>query len=181
MQFKSPRYSCVRTHKRIPLEERFNALVDRNGPAHPYNADLGPCYLWTGATYRNGYGTFRIGHGAERKMTGAHRVAYELRYGPITGGLHVCHSCDNRLCVNPEHLFLGTNLENHQDAARKGRDAGRFKKHSLATRKAIAQRTLELPQSTENITVIAKEFGVHRSTIYQVYRGELYAALREAA
>lgn len=181
MQFASPRYSCVRTQKRKPLSDRFAALVDRQGPIHPYNPKLGRCHLWTGATYSNGYGTLRVGHGPDRKMTGAHRVAYELRYGPIPVGLQVCHSCDNRLCVNSDHLFAGTNKENHHDAARKGRQRSGGSRLNLEQRKALLRRTNELPHTTENIKAICQEFGITRSTVYQTYNGTLYQALREAA
>lgn len=181
MQFSSPRHSCVRTHKRIPLEERFAALVDKMGPIHPYNSELGACHIWTGATNSNGYSTFRVGHGPDRRMTGAHRVAYELSIGPITGNLQVCHSCDNRLCVNPAHLFTGTNKENHHDAARKGRSRSGDSRLNLEQRKALLQRTSELPHTTENVKAICQEFGVSPSTVYQTYNGKLYQALRQAA
>lgn len=54
-------------------------------------------------------------------MVRAHRFAYEQAHGPIGQGLHCCHHCDNRLCVNPAHLFLGTNQDNINDRVRKGR------------------------------------------------------------
>lgn len=75
------------------------------------------CWVWTAATMGIGYGYFRV----ENKLHGAHRVAYELYKGPITGDNHVLHTCDNPACVNPDHLFLGSNQDNIKDKQEKGR------------------------------------------------------------
>lgn len=82
------------------------------------------CWIWTGAVYSNGYGTvFGVGPPPRKKKrrTQAHRFAYQLLVGEIPSELLVLHKCDVRLCVNPEHLFLGTHKDNTQDCIRKGR------------------------------------------------------------
>lgn len=73
------------------------------------------CWVWTGGKRRKGYGCLEW----EGKKRGAHRVSWELHFGPVPDGLHVLHRCDNPPCIRPEHLFLGTNLENHADRVAK--------------------------------------------------------------
>ena len=76
------------------------------------------CWLWVGAQNGKGYGRF----GVNRKVVSAHRYSYETFNGPITDGMIVCHTCDVRHCVNPEHLWLGTVADNNKDMFDKGRN-----------------------------------------------------------
>jgi hypothetical protein len=98
------------------MMERFWAKVDRNGPDE--------CWLWKGAKNHAGYGKMRWCGGWEL----AHRIIFMMVHGPIPEGAFICHHCDTPSCVNPNHLFLGSALENNRDTLAKGRRPRRYRK-----------------------------------------------------
>jgi hypothetical protein len=106
------------------MRARFWPKVNQNGPVPAHEPELGPCWLWTASTSANGYGAFGITHGA-RRMEGAHRVAWFLEHGDWPSQF-VLHKCDNKICVRPSHLFLGTQADNirDMDAKARGRRVG---------------------------------------------------------
>ncbi len=154
--------------KRIPKLHitqinRFWRHVDRSGGADA-------CWLWTGFTRENGYGSI----GLKYKEYKAHRVSYFIEHGRIDNDRLVLHRCDVRACVNPAHLFLGTPKDNSQDAVRKGRNTklyGERNGKARLTRAAVlAIRRLCRRDGVYQKTV-AKQFGVSEATVSYVVNG----------
>jgi hypothetical protein len=133
------------------------------------------CWLWTAATFKNGYGMFAAGRFANGKTDTryAHRVAYELCIGQIPGGLQIRHSCDTPACCNPDHLRLGTQADNIHDSVVRGR---RAKQHPgrwvlpPSVRAAVIDACLTGPRGT--IRQLAAQHDI-------AYRGLFTAVLRE--
>lgn len=97
---------------------RFWSKVDKNGPAPAHVPEVGPCWVWTGSRTAAGYGRHCLRPGT----TYAHRFSKEI-HGDPPGSMSVLHRCDNPPCVNPAHLFLGTDVDNKADMVRKARQA----------------------------------------------------------
>ena len=147
----NPKYANRRS-KHPPLRQRFYSRIE-------YDTN-GGCWLWAGATGRNGYGG--IGTGG-RTYRGAHCVSYEMHKGPIPPGLHVLHRCDVPSCVNPDHLFLGTRAANMADMAMKGRRRPRGPYKRVRPDQASKIRTMI--DSGASVRVVAREFGVSPGTV----------------
>lgn len=121
------------------------------------------CHEWQSVINRGGYGKFHF----EGRQAVAHRVAYQLFIGD-TKGLAVLHKCDNRKCVNPEHLFLGTKADNVKDMDAKGRRGTRSK-----ITRAQAKEINKLLDQRYTQQEVAEKFGVDQTTISRVRCGQL--------
>lgn len=118
-----------------------------------------PCIEHKGKPRPNGY--VRVTY--KQKSWYAHRLAWTQQRGPIPDGLDVCHKCDNRKCVNIEHLFLGTRLENMRDAVRKNRQAKGFRlPHTKLTESAKAE-IVSMARRGVKYKAISEKFGIHRA------------------
>jgi hypothetical protein len=135
------------------------------------------CWEWVGAHDTDGYG--RIG--LSKKTLYAHRISYELHRGDIPDGLLVCHRCDNRQCINPDHLFLGTNRDNIVDASKKGRlaqFAKRGENHPMAKLSNLDVQFIRVWLSNGySQRSIARAFNVTQTCINDINRGRKWAGL----
>ncbi len=154
----------------MTLQERFDEKYQIVEP--------GGCWVWTGAMDKKGYGAFSY----KGQNSKAHRVSWEIHHGPIPRGkgYHgtcVCHTCDNRLCVNPAHLFLGTMADNQRDMVEKGRchsygkpgEANGYSKLTQLQVKKIRRLGGNVFQRE-----IARRFGVSQTQIQRILSREAW-------
>lgn len=142
------------------------------------------CWNWTGAVFKgSGYGAFQMSN--PRGTWGAHRASFMLHGKGDPDGWFVCHKCDNRLCVNPEHLFLGTPQDNIDDMVAKRRHCfGKERVEAALNAKRVARRKLTEEQALEIFNryqtgesrfKLAAEFGVHPDTVYKLVTGHSWS------
>ena len=131
------------------LSARFWAKVDKNGPVSEYCSGLGPCWEWKASKGHDGYGHIGVGGREDFRVVQSHRLSWELTAGPIPQGLLVLHRCHNRGCVNPGHLYLGTNADNVRDKIASGRqNTNRDQRHRIGG--SLADRFWRLVTKTED-------------------------------
>ena len=144
-----------------PFIPRFWSRVDK----------IDGCWLWQAGKTKDGYGVIW----KAPKVLLAHRVAWELTYGPIPEGLQILHHCDNPACVNPTHLFIGTNYDNVCDSVSKGRrSSGENHPNALLTTARVSEirkiYALKGNRCTRDISQrkLAYQYGVNRRTIQNI-------------
>lgn len=146
------------------------------GPATPSG-----CRLWRGAKigptpanpHALAYGRFKM-LGVYRL---AHRVAWELLHGPIPKGMDVCHRCDTPLCVNTEHLFLGTHADNMRDASAKRRIAA----GERAARARLSEADVRAIRASDLTNIaLARQYGIDRGQISRIRAGKAWGNREEA-
>lgn len=148
---------CFHANKRRkPPEERFWKQVKKGDG----------CWIWTAARNNKGYGRFGVIPG---KGIQAHRYSFELHKGEIKDGLFVLHKCDNPACVNPDHLFVGTNQDNRDDMCNKGRQSSKLTK--MNKEKILKIRSLN---GKMNNTKIAAKFGTTKEYIGEIMRRKVW-------
>lgn len=134
------------------------------------------CWIWAAARTKTGYGTVGVGNG---KTSQAHRVSWELCVGPIPDGMQVLHKCDNPPCVNPDHLFIGTNDDNMKDRKAKGRYDLRGEKNPLSVLTEDAVRDIRenyRPRKTP-LKYFAEKYGVRLSAVHMAFKRKTWAHL----
>jgi len=145
--------------KGLTLKERFMNSVNKTDS----------CWLWKGKIPAHGYGYIQI----NKKCYRAHRVSWEIYFGEIPKGMLVCHKCDVPSCVNPDHLFLGSDADNMRDrdekcrvAHNKGEKCGKSK---IKESDVIAIKTLFKSGATQ--TEIGNKLGINRKNVFNIVRG----------
>jgi len=160
-RFCSPKCSGT-WHRRYETEA--DKLIARASP----EPNTG-CWLWLGGVRGHmGYGSLRLRDG---RTVGAHRLSFELFNGPIPAGMKVCHRCDVPTCINPAHLYLGTDIENKADSVAKGRhNIGERNGHAILGPDQIpvirGRRS-----SGDYIKQIARDYGVSEGAISAIVNG----------
>lgn len=165
-------FQCKKTHV-YAVEDRFMAKVHKTEN----------CWEWTGVKTPEGYGVLSIGGRGRSRNVVASRLSFQLFKGEIPAGLNVCHKCDNRGCVNPEHLFVGTQLDNIRDMIRKGRsnytgalNPRKGEAHGMSKLTEADVREIRSTYKRYVVTrpMLAKKFGVSRDIIGSVLCWEIW-------
>jgi hypothetical protein len=143
--------------------------------AEEIRKDASGCWIYEGYKNNTGYGRLCV----NRKSILAHRLMYERTFGPIPNRLEVCHKCDNPACVNPDHLFLGTHLDNMRDMVNKGREAHVMGEHSGNAKLKESQviQIYNMRNCGLSSSKIAILFGVGKSTIKRIMQGQSWKCL----
>lgn len=134
------------------------------------------CWEWTGATDLQGYGRIKS-HGKSLRV---HRLTYEIFVGSILDGMYILHRCDNRICVNPEHLVVGTQRDNIRDMYAKGRgvdNSGENHGKAILTKDQVVE-ILDLLQRGYSQKEIGQMYHVNSATINSIANGKSWKCVQ---
>jgi hypothetical protein len=143
------------------MSKRYGTLFER------FWRDIIPepmsgCWLWDGPMDDHGYGRMRVGK-TKRRL---HQISYELNVGPIPAGLIVRHRCDNRICCNPDHLVLGTVIDNIRDMDKRGRRSVGVKHNAKLTEEDV--RAIRADRRMKRL--IAADYGISHGIVINIQR-----------
>jgi len=145
----------------VTVAARFWPKVNKKGPVPAHCHELGPCWVWTAGTNRQGYGQIMCAGPRGWCPQKAHRISWLLHHGTMPE-LCVLHACDNPRCVRPDHLFLGTVEDNNRDMRNKGRTATRLN----------AEQVRELRRERAagaRLKSIAAKYGITEGAVSAIY------------
>ena len=151
--------------KEYPLS-RFWDYVDKS-------AGRNGCWVWTGNKFKFGYGSY--GRACRGNTIVAHRISWELCRGKIPRGLFVLHQCDNPPCVNPRHLYLGTQDDNMKDRSRRNRQP-KGEQQSMSKLRETDIPVIRARKSNQRgaAPAVARDYGVHPCTIKAIWEGRAW-------
>lgn len=169
---RDQRFCSLECKRREPVDARLHKKTNRNSGVIRYN--LTECWEWTGSTGSHGYGTI---YGDGRYWL-THRLAWFLIYGEDPD-VHVLHKCDNRKCVNPDHLFLGTDADNVRDMCAKGRrvqaDLRGDQSHFAKLTRAEVLGIREAYSGGAAVQQLAAKYSVSRDTVSRIVHRKSWA------
>lgn len=167
----------------IPYRADFAIITERFMSKVSVPTDPDGCWVWSDKPKPSGYGVLNIRNAGKPQLFSAHRLSYVIHIGPIPDHhvgagetLRVCHRCDTRLCVNPKHLFLGTDADNLRDMERKGR-SNHPKGEASGMAKLTDTAVLAIRADRRSTREIAKHYGVDHGHVGNIKRLEVWKHL----
>lgn len=172
----------ARGDKAIALNALPAELIKKSLDRAGYKVDDNGCHIWGGVVSTHGYGVISV----KSLRFHAHRASMVAQHGPVPPEMVVCHKCDVRNCINPDHLFVGTQSDNMKDASRKGRITAFMHPGSMVRGEAHKMARLtdaeaeEIRNSDLEPRFLMAKYSVAYSTVYRVKRGLMHKPYSQA-